>query len=167
MSIRIINESDAKQYQSLRLSGLRESPEAFGSTFERESNFSLDTVKDRIRPSKDKFALGSFNEFGFLEGMVALVRESGIKTMHKGNVFGMYVANNQRGKGIGKLLMIELIGKAREIDGLEQINLCVVSDNESAKKLYRSVGFETYGVERNALKFNGQYYDEDLMVLKL
>lgn len=41
-----------------------------------------------------------------------------------------------------------------------------MSDNIFAKKLYNSLGFEVYGVERNALKYNGQYFDEDLMVLK-
>ncbi|MGN4125083.1 GNAT family N-acetyltransferase [Lysinibacillus sphaericus] len=48
---------------------------------------------------------------------------------------------------------------------MEQINLTVVSENSSAKKLYKSLGFKVYGVERNALKFNGQYFNENLMVL--
>lgn len=34
----------------------------------------------------------------------------------------------------------------------------------AAKTLSR---FEVYGVERNALKYNGKYFDEDLMVLVL
>ena len=81
--------------------------------------------------------------------------------------FGVYVAPEGRGKGLGKSLMIELIGKAKNCVGLEQINLTVVSENSSAKKLYKSLGFKAYGVERNALKFNGQYFDEDLMVLNI
>lgn len=165
--IKILHESDAQQYQDLRLSGLLLNPEAFGSTYERESSFSLDTVKDRIRPGKDKFVLGAFNEAGSLEGIVALVRESGMKTAHKANIYGMYVAKDKRGQGIGKRLMLALIKIARDMEGLEQINLTVVSDNERAKKLYRAAGFKTYGVERKALKFTGKYYDEDLMVLPL
>lgn len=167
MNIRILNESNAQQYQELRLIGLKTNPEAFGSTYERESKFSLETVIDRIRPTRDKFVLGVFNESGLLEGIVALVRESGMKTTHKANVFGMYISKEKRGTGIGKTLMLELISIARDIDGLEQLNLSVVSDNEPAKGLYNSVGFKTYGIERNALKFIGQYYDEDLMVLQL
>ncbi|GEO27969.1 hypothetical protein AAC03nite_37540 [Alicyclobacillus acidoterrestris] len=95
------------------------------------------------------------------------MRENSLKTAHKGNVYGMYVAPEMRGRGLGKSLMLELINKARDCDGLEQINLTVVSKNEYAKRLYKSVGFEVYGVERNALKYNGQYFDEDLMVLFL
>lgn len=93
------------------------------------------------------------------------MRENSLKTSHKGNIFGMYVAPECRGQGLGKLLMVELISKAKHCNGLEQINLTVVSENNAAKKLYKSLGFEVYGVERNALKFNGQYVDEDLMVL--
>ena len=167
MNIRILEKSDARLYQDLRLSALRTSPDAFGSTYEMEVKFSLETVIERMKPASDKFVLGAFDDGGSLVGIVAFMHESGFKTAHKGNVFGMYVAPEMRGHGLGKSLMLELITNARECDGLEQINLTVVSENEFAKRLYKSVGFETYGVERNALKFNGQYFDEDLMVLKI
>ncbi len=167
MFIRVLHESDAQPYQELRLSALQTNPEAFGSTYEREIQFTLEFVAERLRPSADKFALGAFDKAGAMIGMVSLVRESGMKTAHKANVFGMYVAQEQRGLGVGKALMRELIKMARGIEGLEQVNLCVVSNNDQAKKLYQSVGFERYGVERNALKFNDQYYHEDLMALRL
>lgn len=167
MIIRVLNELDAQQYQELRLSGLKTNPEAFGSTYEREAKFSLDAVIERIRPNRDKFVLGAFHEQGMLEGIVSLVRQNGMKTTHKANVFGMYVSKDKRGRGIGKALMLELSSMARSIDGLERLNLSVISNNEPAKKLYKSVGFETYGIERKALKFNGRYFDEELMVLQL
>ncbi|NMO98189.1 GNAT family N-acetyltransferase [Paenibacillus lemnae] len=167
MNIKILKESDAKQYQELRLNGLKTNPEAFGSTYERESKFSLETVIDRIRPAVDKFVIGAFHESGLLVGIVALARESGIKTTHKANVYGVYISKEMRRTGIGKALLLELIRIAKDIEGLEQLNLSVVCDNEPAKELYKSVGFKTYGIEPNALKFMGQYYDEDLMVLQL
>jgi RimJ/RimL family protein N-acetyltransferase len=167
MNIRILQESDAESYQKLRLNSLKVNPEAFGSTFERESKFSIETFEERLKPTKDKFVLGAFVFSGSLVGIVAFVRENSLKTTHKGNIYGMYVSPELRGKGLGKTLLLELIKLVRDHDGLEQINLTVVSNNDSAKKLYESVGFEAYGTERNALKFNGQYYDEDLMVFKL
>ena len=167
MNIRVLHESDAQLYQELRLSALKTTPEEFGSTYEREVKFSLDTVIERLKPTKDKFVLGAFDERGLLLGIVTFMRENSLKTAHKGNVYGMFVASEMRGQGLGKSLMLELIRKARDCDGLEQINLTVVSENDSAKKLYKSIGFEVYGVERNALKFNGQYFDEELMVLKI
>ncbi|UKS29376.1 GNAT family N-acetyltransferase [Paenibacillus sp. HWE-109] len=167
MHIRILHERDAQLYQELRLSSLKVSPDAFGSTYEREVEFSLETVAERLKPTSGKFVLGAFDGSDSLVGIVTFVRENSLKTAHKGNVYGMYVAPLARGTGLGKLLMLELIKQARDLDGLEQINLMVVSNNDSAKQLYLSLGFVVYGVEPNALKFNGQYADEDLMVLKL
>jgi len=167
MEVRILQPSDALLYQKLRLTALKTDPQAFGSTYEREVNFSLETVAAQLEPSNDQFVLGAFHNDGSLVGIVTFMRENSLKTLHKGNVFGMYVAPEGRGRGLGKLLMGELIKRAKNCEGLEQINLTVVSNNISAKQLYKSLGFELYGVERNALKFNGQYCDEDLMVLHI
>ena len=167
MNIRILEESDAHLYQKVRLDALKMNPDAFGSTYEREVGYSLEMVKERIKPIRNKYTVGAFDKRKSLIGIVTFVREDNLKTRHKGNVYGMYIAPGNRGQGLGKLLMNELISRAKNSDGLEQINLTVVSDNHYAKKLYTSLGFEVYGIERNALKFNGRYYDEDLMVLKL
>ncbi|CAM3332168.1 MULTISPECIES: GNAT family N-acetyltransferase [Paenibacillus] len=167
MKISVLNGADAPSYQEVRLDGLRRDPHAFGSTYDREVKFSLETVTERIQPSRDKFVLGAFEEAGSLVGIVTFMRESGMKTLHKGNVFGMYVIPEKRGMGVGRQLMEELIRRAREAEGIEQINLTVVSDNHPAKQLYQSIGFQTFGLERNALKFEGHYFDEEWMVLRL
>lgn len=167
MNIRVLDEPDARAYQELRLSALLINPESFGSTYEREVKFTLETVVERMKPTRDKFMLGAFDDSGLLVGIVAFVRESGLKTAHKGYVFGMYIAPEMRGQGLGKSLILELIRKARGCDGLEQINLAVMSENDIAKKLYKSLGFKVYGVEHNALKYNEHYFDEDFMVLKV
>lgn len=167
MEIRMLNKSDALVYQEVRLNALKNNPEAFSSTYEREVEFSLGTIEERLEPVKDKFVIGAFDHNGLLVGIITFMRENGLKTSHKGNIFGMYVAPETRGQGLGKLLMVELIKKAKDCDGLEQINLTVISENNSTKKLYKSLGFEVYGVEKNGLKFNGQYFDEDLMVLNI
>ncbi|KMY54110.1 acetyltransferase [Bacillus sp. FJAT-27231] len=167
MNIRILKESDAKLYQEIRLSALKVNPEAFGSTYEREVDFSVETIKERIKPTKDQFILGSFNDSGSLVGIVTFIREDNPKANHKGNIFGLYVIPERRGQGLGKTLIAELIRQAQSHNGLEQIRLTVVSDNDPAKKLYKSLGFKVYGIERNALKFNGKYFDEVLMVLQI
>ncbi|WPK10428.1 GNAT family N-acetyltransferase [Lysinibacillus louembei] len=165
ITIVVLNEADAKMYREIRLNALKINPEAFGSTYEREAAFPIATFEERLKSTENQFVLGALKDDGSLIGIVAFKREESLKMNHKGNVFAMYVAPEHRGQGVGKLLMLELISKAKNCDGLEQINLTVVSDNDSTKQLYTSLGFETYGVERNALKFNEQYFDEDLMVL--
>lgn len=77
----------------------------------------------------------------------------------------MYVSPENRGLGIGKSLMLRAIKKANDLEGIEQINLTVVSINKSARSLYSSLGFEVFGIEKSALKFRNTYFDEAHMVL--
>lgn len=167
MNIRILTERDAQHYQALRLRALQTNPESFGSTYEREVHFTTEQVEERIRQVKDRYVLGAFQEDGSLVGIVQVVRESNQKFQHKGTIYGMYTAPEVRGQGVGKALMEEVIHRAKDFDGVEQIHLQVVATNETAKKLYKSLGFETYGVEPRALKDGDRYYDEELMVLFL
>ena len=87
-----------------------------------------------------------------------------MKLRHKSSVWGMYVVSEVRARGIGKLLLSELLNKAKCLEGVEQVNLSVVSSNIKAKGIYHSLGFKTYGIEVNALKIGVQYFNEDLMV---
>ncbi|MDF2724420.1 MAG: acetyltransferase [Paenibacillus sp.] len=167
MHIRVLYKSDAPLYRALRLQALQLNPEAYGSTYEREAQFAIETVEERLQPVEGKFTLGAFDDNQALVGIVTFVREQGIKMEHKGNIYGMFVAPQAREQRVGRSLLVELIRKAKTYAGMEQINLAVVSGNEAAKRLYQSLGFQVYGVERNALKHNGIYYDEDFMVLKL
>ena len=50
---------------------------------------------------------------------------------------------------------------------VEDLCLTVVASNAAARRLYSSVGFKEYGLERRALKIDGKYYDEVLMALPL
>ena len=75
-----------------------------------------------------------------------------------------YPGAYRQGEGVGRRLMRELLSRAARLDGLEQVHLCVVAGNESARGLYASLGFETYGVEPNALIVDGKRFDEAHMV---
>jgi ribosomal protein S18 acetylase RimI-like enzyme len=79
----------------------------------------------------------------------------------------MYVLKEFRGRGIAKELLEDLIKKVKAIPDIEQINLIVISNNEKAKQLYEKFGFKRYGTELNSIKWQGRYFSEDLMVLRL
>lgn len=165
MEIRQLNSMDARQYQNLRLEALQKDPEAFASSYEEEKEYSLETYANRLN-SENVFTYGAF-ENDKLCGVVTLVRESKRKTKHKASIFAMYVSPETRGRGVGKRLMGAAIEKAKQMDGVEKINLTVVSSNESAKKLYHLCGFETFGLEKRSEKVDQTYYDEEYMVLFL
>ena len=58
-----------------------------------------------------------------------------------------------------------LFRRARELDGLEQITL-VASANLPAQRLYKALGFESYGIEPHSLKIDEEYVDDMLMILR-
>ena len=94
-------------------------------------------------------------------------RDNNTKMQHKAYITGLYVSTTSRSQGIAKSLLTEMIHIAKSLNGIEQINLTVVSTNLIAKKLYTNLGFEVFGTEIRAIKYNGKYYSEDPMVLFL
>ncbi|WP_339317237.1 GNAT family protein [Paenibacillus sp. FSL R10-2734] len=167
MDVRLLNSTDAEIYRNIRLQSLREHPEAFLSSYEAEKEMPIETTRSRLNLSEERFTLGGFTENGELVGVVTFIRESRSKIQHKGNVVGMYVDQKVRGQRVGQALMKELITRAAELPGLEILNLSVVSSNIPAKRLYESLGFTLYGTERNAMKLEDSYLDEDFMSLAL
>jgi ribosomal protein S18 acetylase RimI-like enzyme len=97
--------------------------------------------------------------------MAGFFRRRGEKIRHRGGIWGVYVSEECRGKGIGRALLGELIGLLQLLPGMQQVALAVSSQNAGARGLYESLGFEVYGCERRALKIGDEYVDEELMVL--
>jgi putative acetyltransferase len=71
---------------------------------------------------------------------------------------GMGVLPTHRGQGIGRQLLQACISKANT-KGITRIELEVRADNERAIGLYKALGFELEAVKRNAMRFDGVYYD--------
>jgi ribosomal protein S18 acetylase RimI-like enzyme len=88
--------------------------------------------------------------------------QDGPKRRHKGLLWGMYVRPAARNLGLGRRLVEAVLKHAS--GHVELLQLTVVSENLSAHRLYTSLGFAEYGREARALKQNGRYYDEILMV---
>ncbi|HEV2655090.1 MAG TPA: GNAT family N-acetyltransferase, partial [Ktedonobacteraceae bacterium] len=82
-------------------------------------------------------------------------------------VVSMYILPERRGQGAGRLLMQGIIAQVKQLEGLEQLHLAVVTTNPTAHRLYSSLGFETYGIAPRTLKIGNQYWDEELMLLYL
>ena len=168
MQIRQLVEADAPAYRESRLRGLREDPEAFGSTYAEEIERPLAVTEERLRvqvASGESFTLGAFD--GGLIGVVTVLRGTGAKARHRATVVGMYVAPEARGRGVGRALLEEARDRAARVEGVEQLHLAVVTTNAAARRLYRALGFVPYGVEPRALKLGDRSWDEELMVLRV
>lgn len=102
-----------------------------------------------------------------LAGTVTLFPETKKKFKHRATIVAMYVAPQHRRSGAGKKLVNAALDLAREMAGVTHVYLAVTSTNIPAKKLYESLGFVTYGVDKSALNLDGKLFSEDLMVLVL
>ncbi len=88
-------------------------------------SFSLFVAKD---DSNTIIGAGSLIVFEMLSGK-------------RGTLEDLVIDENQRGKGIGKMLMNEMIKKARE-EGVKYIDLTSRPSRVAANHLYQSLGFE-------------------------
>lgn len=167
MNIRMLTVQDVSEYRELRLQALSLNPEAFLTTYSDYVGRSLDQVASQLAPTDDNLTLGAYSEQGKLVGTVTLVRERALKVRHIANVVAMFVLPEYRRRGIGRVLLSDLITEARQLAGLEQLKLSVVKENNPGVALCRSLGFQVYGVEPNALKTEGGFSDEIHTVLPL
>src|SRR5271166_3100373 len=165
MEIRFLNADDTAAYWNIRLEALQNEPEAFGSSVEEHRALPLAEIAARLSADPlNNFVVGAFVGEKLI-GTAGFFCNKGLKERHKGRVWGVYVTREARGKGAGREMMRMLLERASKVEGIEHILLSVVITQDAAVKLYRALGFESFGCERRALKIGDRYLDEENMVL--
>lgn len=168
--IRQLGPDDAHAYRALRLRMLKTHPDAFTSSYEEDVQRPLSWVRARLSPASgdgQRFVLGAFGEDMALAGSVGLSAESRKKQSHRGHLFGMFVAPESMGRGIGRALLSECVARARGMHGLEQIHLTFTATNLRVGRMYEAAGFRRIGIEERAIRIDGVYFPKAHMVLYL
>ena len=147
--VRRLGPDDAAAFQALRLEGLATDPCAFAASHDEEAGHSLAEVAARLERQP---VFGAVAE-GVLLAVAGFAVAEPAKKRHKGLLWGVYVRDAARGRGLGRAVV--------------QLHAAVVTSNEAARRLYRSLGFEPYGLEPRGLACDGRYFDQELLVLLL
>lgn len=101
---------------------------------------------------------------GAIVGLATFEAGRMARLRHQGEL-GLWVAPDLRSKGIGTVLLSEVVGWARG-EGIERVALTVVSTAERAIGLYRKFGFVEEGRRVREVKLGpGEYADQLQMAL--
>ena len=125
--------------RDIRLKALSDTPNAFGSTLEKEREYS--EVDWRLRLERNNCA--TFVAFTDDKKAIGLIVSAPYG--HELGIFAMWVDSTERRKGVGGRLIDAVIQWAKEKGG-EKLRLDVADENLSAIKLYESKGFQRTGV---------------------
>ena len=145
MEVRRLRADEAERLRALRLRALADAPWAFGSSYARERRYEADWWAARARQDGDVVYVADAGDA--LVGMAGgFCPEEGVVML-----WGMWVAAEARGHGLGRALVESVIGWARE-RGAATLRLEVTDTGpaQPAAALYRSLGFEPTG-ERSPL----------------
>lgn len=102
---------------------------------------------------------------GRIVGNLRIAREAQEATRHVAT-FGMHVARDWRGRGVGTALLLEALRWARAV-GVRKVELSVYPDNDAARRLYARMGFVEEGRLLRHSRLSSGYRDEVLMGLWL
>jgi ribosomal protein S18 acetylase RimI-like enzyme len=149
-----------KELRDLRLEALLNSPLAFGSSFDEEKLFKANEWKKRINSS----IFATFDDKPV--GMAVFIINEKIKTKHIANIYGVFVKEEFRGKGIGKKLINSILNIINRNKSVWKIKLTVNTEQNAAVDLYKQFGFNVAGRLKNELRIDGKFYDE-LIIEKL
>ena len=131
--------------------------DAFTSTAEeRRAEPESFWIKRIADPTGMTAAFGAF-EGPELVGTVALEYSAKPKTKHKALVIGMYVTPAARGRNAARKLLDAAIEDAKAREGILLLTLTATEGNDPAVNLYRTAGFEVFGIEPMAILTSSGY----------
>jgi len=164
LTIRLAEVDDAARLRLLRLEALADAPIAFAADYDRTEaeplSFWIQRINERAQGNQSVIYVAEAGEG--LVGMTGLVRGHWQKTGHGGIIWGVYVQLAWRGLHIAEALIEGCIAWGKGL-GMTVVKLGVMTGNAPAIRCYLRCGFSVYGVDPQAICYNGVTYDELLM----
>lgn len=153
-----LTPAHAQAYRTLMLEAYGCHPDAFTSSVEERAALPLSWWERRLQvgDAADEMVWGATVK-GQLAGVAGLAFERREKTRHKCTLFGMYVAQAHRSRGCARALVDWLLQQAAARPGVRLVQLTVTEGNAAAQRLYGDCGFQTFGVEPDAVAVGDRY----------
>jgi ribosomal protein S18 acetylase RimI-like enzyme len=142
ITVRALGEEDWGQYRDIRLTALKESPEAFVATGAQEEALDEQGWRERMRRARRLVA----ERDGSPLGVVSLGRGDPDHAC-TGELFGQWVDPRARGTGVAWKL-VEAGAAQALADGHKQLGYWVGTDNGRAVAFASSFGFRPTGTRR-------------------
>jgi RimJ/RimL family protein N-acetyltransferase len=164
--IRRLGVADAEAFSALRRKVVADNPVPMGLAYDEELTRPIEGFRNQLSFPAPNAAFGAFAD-GELIGSAAIAWPSKWpSSRHKAELWGILVSPSFRGRGIGRQLVSKTLDHARHND-VRRVNLLVYVPNPPAVALYESLGFAYCGVEPEAIRLDGHYYDGQHMTLLL
>jgi RimJ/RimL family protein N-acetyltransferase len=146
-AVRTLGADDAAAYNAFLLRGVREHPDTL-----RISELDIAAAPfPTEHPEGASFV--AHDPRGVWLGVVTIEREQGrSKRRHVAWILRMYVSVESAGAGVGRALLRQAIDHARNLPGVEKLNLTVAAHNQRAVALYESEGFLSFAREDDAFR---------------
>ncbi len=144
IEISILRSHHWQLYKDIRLASLMDSPDSFGSTYEKEAASPDAEWQSRLNPDgRARNALPLIAKTGGAAVGLAwgLIHEP---DLHVAHIYQMWVSPAQRGKGVARALLDEIRAWAIS-KGCERLALSVTTSNDAAVSLYLKSGFTAAG----------------------
>ncbi|WP_368544269.1 N-acetyltransferase [Enterobacter soli] len=154
MSEIVIRHAEPKDAEALRQNYMH--PGVYCDTLQLPHP-SLEMWQERLAPKPGQKRLVACIDEKIV-GDLALQVEPNPRRSHVAT-FGISVAADAQGKGVGSALMREMINLCDNWMRVERIELTVYADNPPALALYRKFGFEIEGTGKKFALRNGELVD--------
>ena len=165
ISVVVLGPQDWRDLRAIRLEALRSEPAAYSSSYEETIARSDEHWRQRLANNQSVHLLARVQNrpIGMIGGYLG--SDEGDDSVAV--VFGMYVASEHRGRGIGRLLLTSLIDRLAAFPQIITIRLGVTETQDPARRLYESVGFQVVGKTEEGIVVNERQYDELVMELRV
>lgn len=106
------------------------------------------------------------DDSGTIHATAGLIRSPREKLSHRVSIWGVWTEPAHRGKGLARGVMLAAIDVARTMPGTVGVQLSVSERATAARSLYESLGFNTWGIQPDAMRIGGESAAEHFMQLE-